>query len=262
MIPDSTLPSNPDQIISLRESTVKDVIDFSDFTADHEEEATSMFLNRMQPKETRLDAKLWTAEDRRTLLFWYWIHSTADPTIALSYDCDFCGKSHTFLQDMREIGQGYQSLKDKPEREIRSGFIVKPLSGTDMEYLERGRLSLKQFGDEHGKESGPYRKRDAQVKLLRLLLCLHAENEPPEENRRVDAMEKRVLAMTTTEFGEMAEQVQAALDEMRHGLDTTIDEHGQIYLFTPPHKCPNVEGKESETRLRVPFRNYDYIPKL
>jgi len=74
------LPSNPDQIISLRESTVKDVIDFSDFTADHEEEATSMFLNRMQPKETRLDAKLWTAEDRRTLLFWYWIHSTADPS--------------------------------------------------------------------------------------------------------------------------------------------------------------------------------------
>jgi len=131
-----------------------------------------------------------------------------------------------------------------------------------MEYLERGRLSLKQFGDEHGKESGPYRKRDAQVKLLRLLLCLHAENEPTEENRRVDAMEKRVMAMTTTEFGETAEQVQAALDEMRHGLDTTIDEHGQIYLFTPPHKCPNVEGKESETRLRVPFRNYDYIPKL
>lgn len=262
MIPETSLPSDPEKVIQLREATVQDVIDLADIDKGHEEQGTTLFLNRMQDKETRIDAKTWTAEDRRTILFWYWIHSAQDPSLALTYECDYCGEKHTFLQDMRVLGQGYAHLKEKPERVLRNGLIVKPLSGADMEYLERGRLALSITADEHGKESGVYRKKEAQIRLLLLLLALHSKAEPSELNKRVDAMENRILSMTTTEFGELAEQVQEALFEMAHGLETTMDEHGRIFMITPPHRCPKDDRKEAETRLRVPFRNIDYIPKF
>jgi len=263
MIPEISLPSNPDRRICLREATVKDVIDFTDIDQGHEEQVTTLFLNRMQDHQdraTQLDAKMWTADDRRAILFWYWIHTAKDPSIALSYECDFCGETHSLLQDMRILGEGYRNLDGKPERELRNGMLVRPLTGEDMEFLERGRLSLGVAAEEHGEKSGAYRKKEAQIRLLRLLLCLHSKEEPETLSRRVDATEKKILLMTTTEFGEMAEQVGDCLADMQHGLDTTMDELGTIYLFTPPHKCPNDEQKEAETRLRVPFRDIDYIP--
>ena len=262
MIPETSLPSNPDKIVNLREATVRDVIDLADIDEAHEEQGATLFLNRMQDRETRINAKTWTAEDRRTILFWYWIHSAKDTSMALTYECDHCGEKHSFLQDMRILGQEYTSLKGEPERELRGGLIVRPYSGADMEYLERGRLSLSVTAKEHGKESGAYRKKEAQIRLLLLLLGLHTKTEPPELNKRVDTMEKRVLSMTTTEFTEIMEQVQEAFTDMAHGLETTMDEHGRIFLITPPHKCPTDERKEATTRLRVPFRNIDYIPKF
>jgi len=262
MIPEASLPSDPEKIIHLREATVQDVIDLADIDIFHEEQGTTLFLNQMQDRETRIDAKTWTAEDRRTILFWHWIHTAKDTSMALTYECDYCGGKHTFLQDMRVLGQGYTTLSGDAVRELRNGLTVKPLTGADMEYLERGRLSLSVTADEHGKESGVYRKKEAQIRLLLLLLGLHTKSEPSDLNKRVDAMEKRILVLTTTEFTSLTEQVQGVLADMSHGVETTMDEHGRIYLITPPQKCPDDDRKEAETRLRVPFRNIDYIPNF
>jgi hypothetical protein len=263
MIPDIPLASNPETIISLREATVKDVIDFTDIDKGHEEQASTMFLNRMQPdRATWSDSKLWTAEDRRTVLFWHWLHTAKSTSLPLSYQCAFCGKEHTFLQDMRVLGDGYRTLKEKPERELKGGMIVRPLTGADMEFLERGNLSLSLTAEEHGKDSGVCRKQDAQVRLLRLLLCLHTKNEPTELHKRVDKIEDIVLAMPIADFTDLVSQATDALSEMSHGIETTMDAYGFVSLVIPPHYCTDQAGKEKKTLLRVPFRNLDYIPQL
>lgn len=261
MIPEISLPSNPEKVISLNEATVKDAIDFTDIEDGHEEQVTTLFLNRVQPKSTRVDPKTWTADDRRTVLFWYWLHTAKDTSIALSFSCAHCGESHSFLQDMRLLGESYRTLKGGRERAIRNGLIVRPMTGEDAEYLERARLSLSILADERGEESGAYRKLEAQIRLLRLLLCLHTKKEPVKLADRVDAREKEILAMTTTGFGELAAEVEDALDDMAHGLETVMDKHGELFLLAPPYQCPGTE-KEVTTRLRVPFRNIDYIPNL
>jgi hypothetical protein len=163
---------------------------------------------------------------------------------------------------MRLLSENYQHIKGIAQREIPGGFTVKPLTGADMEYMERARLALFVTAEKYGEDSGQYKKQESQVRLLRLLLSLHTAKESPKTSARVDEIEKRILPMTTTEFGELSEQAGDALSEMKHGLDSVIDRHGSISLITPPHKCPNDDRKEAVTQLRVRFRNIDYIPVL
>jgi len=252
IIPAFSLPSNPVKNIQLREATVADAIDFADTHADHEEEVVTLFLNRVQHKETFYDSKLWTAEDRHLGLYWYWMHTAKDPEIPLTYQCSFCGKSHTWLMDMRMIGANYQPIQGKPERDVDMGgkkVTVHCLIGDDMEALELGLLELAAIAEAQGMSSPAYRKKVAQLKLQRFLKMLHAD----------EAMEKDILSMTSSDFSALVDQVAIALEAMKHGLqDIQYDDRG-CYFLTPPHRCPETEG---ETRLRVPFRLQDYIPGL
>ena len=50
-LPDFTLSSNPEITVRLREATVEDAIDFSELDPAFEEEATTVFLDRMQAPE-------------------------------------------------------------------------------------------------------------------------------------------------------------------------------------------------------------------
>lgn len=252
IIPAFSLPSNPVKNIQLREATVADAIDFADVSEGHNEQVVSLFLNRVQHKELFYDSKLWTAEDRNLALYWYWMHTTKDPELPLTYDCEFCGKSHTWLLNMRIIGEHYKPIEGKPERDIECNgkkFTVHALTGADMEDLELGALALELIAVQYGTDSGQYRKDAAKLKLRRFLKLIHAD----------DAIEKDILAMTSSDFDGMVSMVSNALDSMQHGLpDITYDDRG-CYFLTPPHKCPEKEG---ETRLRVPFRPWDYIPVL
>jgi hypothetical protein len=252
IIPAFSLPSNPIKNIQLREATVADAIDFADTHEDHNEEVVTLFLNRIQHKETFYDAKLWTAEDRSLALYWYWMHTTKDTELPLTYNCSFCGKSHTWLMDMRVIGENYRPIQGKPERDIECGgkkMTVHCLTGADMEALELGVLALTAIAEEHGTASAEYRKEAARLKLQRFLKLLRAD----------EAMEKEILSMTSSDFSALVDQVAISLESMKHGLpDLQYDNH-ECYFLTPPHKCPEKEG---ETRLRVPFRMQDYIPRL
>jgi len=250
MITPFSLPSNPRVQISLREATVADAIDFADIDESHEEELTTLFLQRMQDSGTVRDPRKWTAEDRRFALYWYWLETTKDHDVALSYECSHCGKTHVYLQNFRALADNYTPLDGAPEREVPwSGetLVVRPLTGGDMETLERMRM-----GDQSP-------RRDALMRIERLALCVDFAGDPEKNSeKRADAKRKRISKMTLDEFSGFSSVVSDALAEMRHGLETEYHD-GRLYLLMPPHKCPE---RGEQTRLRYTFRNIDYIPGL
>ena len=251
MIPPLNLASDPSKKVILKHATVSDMIDFSDVDAGHEEELTSIFLNRLQDKATYSDAKLWTAEDRRLALFWYWLHTTKDVEQALAYDCGHCGEEHVFLFDYRRLSDGYQSIKGKAERDFEfEGDTIKvvPLDGSDMEVLESMRIELDSIKAERGEHSGAYRKQVALMKIARLQAA-------------VDYPHEKIMALNVEQFQDFYSKATSALEDMVHGLESKY-ENGRMALVLPPHQCPNIDDKEATTRLWVFFRNREFIPEL
>jgi len=237
MIPPFTLPSKSSIKILMREATVSDLLDFADLDPDHEEEITTLFLNRLQDKGTFVDSLTWTAEDRRFGLFWYWLHTTDDCDVAITYQCGHCGKSHTFLQDYRKLAEGFTSMQGLPEREFDysdTRYTVKPLTGEDVEQLE----AMRMMGDSKSDQ--------LKRKLERI-------------SRTASIPMEKVVGLSLKDYRSIEELIETALMDMQHGLEAEQAD-GKISLILPPHKCPN--EKEAMTRVRVLFRTDDFIPAL
>jgi hypothetical protein len=254
-LPPFSLPSEPAKKITLREATVEDCMDFAGVSRSHEEAITTLFLNRLQDKASFVDAKTWTAEDRRFGVFWYWIHTAKDPEVPTTYECGHCGKSHTYLADYRQMTTGYQPMKGLPEREITNEeekLTVHPLNGADVEALEMAWLELELISKNHGKNSGEYGKRATALKVERLCRSLGWTSASDEI---------RIKAMGMAQYNELSEKVEFALEDMTHGLDSLVAD-GAIGLWLLPHQCPNVTDKEVSTRVWVNFRCLNYMPKI
>ncbi len=260
MITPFTLPSNPSIQVQLREATVADAIDFADLDDSHEEELTTMFLGRMQNSGTVRDPRKWTAEDRRFALYWYWLHTSKDHEVALSYECRHCGGTHVYLQDFRELADHYASINEGPEREglwKDERIIVRPLSGADMETLERMRLG---FGIARTNTEEPVNKKARTMMMFeRLAMCVtFVSDKRGADKAQGDERRKKIMALTVDEFSAFADLVYGLLSDMKHGLETEYAD-GRLFLLMPVHECPEGGG---QTRLRYPFRNSDYIPGL
>lgn len=264
MIPPFSLPSSPTLKIRMREATVADAIDFADVDEGHEEEVTTLFLSRVQDGESFVHPEIWTGEDRRLALFWYWLHTEKDTAAPLKYDCQHCGEEHTFVCEFRDLAKRYTQIKGKAERELKINgekAFIRPLSGRDLEYLEKLRLELEVVGVEKGVNSGEFKKKAAELRFKKFLCHIHF-NRPDDDAKKFKEKSDKFLAMQGTEFTKIAQSVADHLEDMAHGLESEIADDGQIYLLSPPHKCPNAEGKEAKTQLRVPFRNIDHIPGI
>lgn len=251
MITPFNLPSNPDIQINLREATVADAIDFADVDTSHEEELTTMFLNRIQ-ESRKHDSRKWTAADRRFALYWYWLHTTNDPEIALSYDCR-CGKRHVYLQNLRELADKYIPLVGEAKREADwkgETIIVHPLSGADVETLEKMQLGV------NVAPSTEHKKRQMLMDFERLMLSFSFSSLKPGQEKE---KREKIKILTINEFTEFSILVDRLLEEMNHGLEMKYKD-GRFWFLMPLHECPNVKGEK--TQLRYPFRNSDYIPKI
>lgn len=255
ILPPFSLPCDSAKKITLREATVEDCMDFAGVARSHEEEVTTLFLNRLQDKATFVDAKTWSAESRRFGLFWYWIHTTRDHEVPTTYDCNHCGKKHTYLADYRGMMQSYRSIKGLPERNITIGeeqLVVRPLNGSDVEALEMAYLELETIKVKFGESSGEYRKCETAIRLERICRALGWVS---------DNDEARIKGMSVTQYNELSDKVESALDDMTHGLESTYI-NGALCLLLPPHQCPNVTDREATTRLWVFFRTFDYLPEI
>ena len=259
VLPEFSLPSNSNVKIRMHEATVSDSIDFSDVDEDREERATTLFLERVQEKESYFDPRKWTASDRRFALFWYFLHTSEDLETPLTYDCRHCGKEHTALVDMRKVAEAYKSLNGKPERDILFDgvpIIVKPLLGEDMEELEGMRLSRDMAAEEHGLKSGEVNKLHTKLKLLSFLRTILLEGKDKT------ATEEWLEKLPASAFKKLYGRVGEALSDIEHGLPMALRDY-QVVLLTHPLQCVNKkEDKDATTRLTFPFIAFDYIPRI
>ena len=283
MLPRFSLPSRPDILITMREATVAETLDFAGVSVGHEEEVTTLFLNTVQDKASFVDCRTWTAEDRRYALYWYYSNTPGDKDGPLSYECQHCGELHHFLQDYRKLDETYKPIQGLPERELEwegEKVIVRPVDGYGMEELEEMQLVLDEIGDENG---GEYQRQAALMRFTRFELAVSFADPGNWANRIADklkskkdleaegkakaaelraAKRKKLMSMSYGKFEQFAGLVVEKLLEMEHGLNS-IYEGGKVFLITPPHQCPKKkDDKEATTRIRVTFRNSDYIPRL
>lgn len=250
-LPPFALPSNPTKKITLREATVLECIDFAGVDPSHEEEITTLFLNRLQDKATFIDSKIWTADDRRLGVFWYWIHTAKDTDVFTSYHCNFCNQTHSYLEDYKRIADSYLSITGVPARDVfldAEHLVIRPLTGEDMEAMEMLwlELGLLKTG------TGEYARKEAEIKVDRVCRAI---------GWITDELKARMQSLPITQYQEISKKVEAALDDMEHGLES-IEVDGALRLLLPPHQCPNVTDREALTRLWVTFRCGDYLPKI
>lgn len=277
MICEFTLPSDPAVKVRLREATVAEAIDFSSIDPDCEEEATSLFLEKVQEKETYSDPRQWTGEDRRYALFMYYVYTSAYSTIPLSYECSICGKEHTQDIDLKGILDDYTPIQGNKFREfVHEGHnvTVRPLTGADLEDLEKFRYDLKvaeeRLEENRDKmdsmsikrvESAIMAKR-TRMAMYRVLCCVDMrwldENGTPRSRKQ--RVEDYIKALSAKDFEQFMGKVENALQELRHGL-RTIYMHGHIVLEIPDVKCDE-KPEQPGVMLHYPFRFGKVIPTI
>lgn len=268
ILPDFELPSDPSKTIRLREATVSDAIDFSEINSDCEEEATTLFLERLQPKDRYSDPRLWTAEDRRFALFMYHLNTTQYTDFPLEWVCDRCTKDknrlvkHVTAISLAEMIKEYIPIDGRPVRDVvheGHAILVHPILGKDAELLEKTYLGIK-LKEKTGES---VRKERTQLLFLRLLCCIDIPALAPEAtpDERRPKVEEFITRMSISEFRDFRPKILSAMESLRHGLRSTFSD-GQILLESPVIYCPEDTAKEGGIRLQFPFRAFQYIPVL
>lgn len=277
MLCEFSLPSNQLKKVRLREATVAEAIDFSAIDPDCEEEATSLFLEKVQEKETYSDPREWTGEDRKYALFMYYLHTATHQTIPLAYTCSICGERHVQDITLRSIADGYTPINGDAFREFPCeghNVVVRPLTGADLEDLEKYRYDLKLSEEalddaieklspmERKRAEASIRAKRVRMAMFRVLCCIDmpAFDQSGTPRSRRGKVEEYIKAMPAESFREFMEKVEKALTEMRHGLRASYYE-GQIALEIPDVPCdknPEAPG----ALLRYPFRFGSIIPTL
>lgn len=264
-IPYYPLPSNPENEIKFGMPTVADAMSYSGASLDQEEAITTRYLNEMQSGDDKSDACLWTAQDRRTALWWIFCHSRLDTVLTVSYQCSFCGEEHYFDVDMRTLEMTAGLLTVEPFIPVSipvNGqpyeWVLKPLDGRAMEHLEAARSCLPEASDPSFKEES------INLRLMELAHQAHLKEQPLEFLEAAQLRYELIKQMTAeTEFSPLVAQIELMNRTLAHGLEMKI-EKGQANLLLPPHPCPKSAGKEDSdikvTNLYFPFRNIDFLP--
>ncbi len=248
------------EVITMREATAADAIDFSGIAPGHDHEVTTLFLNRVQLADKRSDAALWTGEDRLLGLFWYWLHTESDLELAINYDCEYCGDKHHYLQDGRALAEGYAALSTPAEREgVIDGrrIIVRPLIGKTLEMLEVRQLEISALRSRKHPDEVAIRRMEADLRLMVLGEKFSFPDDPDTSPSVYVALRSMPMSMVRR----YQETIETLYSEMAHGLKGNITPGGSN-LILPHHQCPKSKNREDVTLLRVPFRVEEYIPGI
>lgn len=251
------LPSNPEKTIYLREATVEDCEYFSETDSSSEEAMANEVLNLLQNSpEHYIDAKTWTADDRRLAAFWYFIATSDDTTRHSPYTCPHCGEEHNPLIEMKEIGASYTAITGRPFREIEhegKKLKVIPRDGYLMTELESIRMQL--TGDKEDSRHLAVIQRHDLVGTLVEVGVDHVRD------RRIPTIEKWVRSLTLNSYLQLKEKRDEALEAMNHGLPTGIH-NGKMHILAITHCEKYKEDAGASVRLRLPFRLGECLPRL
>lgn len=252
------LPSDPEKYVYLREATVEDCEFFAETDDDNEEVMATQVLDLLQTNaEKFIDPRTMTADDRRVAAFWYYISTATDSTIHTPYECPHCGQTHDPLIDLRDIGARYKPIEGRAYRTIEHDgktLIVTPHNGYLMQELEGLRMQME--------KSGQHKKMQAVIARHDVVGTLSLPDDKRPRDTRIEEMEKWVRSLSLTSYLDLKDKRDAMLESMRHGLQTIIQD-GQILLLTDLIQCETKkEDASAVTRLRVPFRLGEMLPRL
>ncbi|CDM92252.1 hypothetical protein ACR71G_03905 [Xenorhabdus bovienii] len=263
-IPDFPLPSNPSVDIRFRMPTVADSMSYSGADPEQEEILTTRYLNELQCGENKFDAALWTAQDRRTALWWIFCNSRIDTTLTVSYQCFHCKEEHYYDYDARELDmtagvltvEAFETVSI-PVNGQSYEWVLKPLDGRAMEHLETAHNNLPPPNDPS------YKEELINLRIMELAHQAHLSEQPENFMAAAQIRYELIQQMAIdTEFSPLVARIELMNRRLAHGLAMNI-EKGVSNLLLPKHICPN-SGKEGTaslyTRLYTPFRNHNFFP--
>ncbi|OKP00190.1 hypothetical protein [Xenorhabdus eapokensis] len=262
-VPDFPLPSNPSIEIRFRLPDVSNAMAYSGVDPEQEEELTTRYLNNIQEGDNKHDAALWTAQDRRTALWWIFCNSRIDTTLTVSYACSHCQKEHYYDYDARSLDMTANVLTVEafetisiPVKGQPKTWILKPLDGRAMEHLESTRNSLPLSTDP------TYRKELINLRIMELAHQAHLQEQPEDFMEAAKIRYELIAKMALdTEFSPLVASIELMNRRLAHGLAMKI-EKGTANLLLPKHLCPDSgkEGTAKYTQLYTPFRNHYFFP--
>jgi hypothetical protein len=266
-VPIIKLPSSG-KAVKFREATVEDCIAYCDLNEAFDEAMATEYLNSVQVGELS-DSSLWTAQDRRLALWWIFITTSTDTTIAYEYPCGHCGEHHTQLVDLVDLDEEATSLRVKPyiDDEIQFNDVTRrirlhPYNGLAMMHMEQHSIDHSDLEP----DTTEYRKAAARLKLLEVA---HAFTFTDEKEKDFDkALAKKLEAISlmsrTKEFPLLAAAVISALEKLEHGLNCRFVD-GRISIVSPAMPCETVKDDKGEamySRLLIPFQCSAFIPTI
>jgi hypothetical protein len=245
--------------VPFRAPTVADYRAFCGLSMKMEEAVTTDWLDRLLIDKEQSSAN-WTAQDRRTALWWIYIHTRQNTVITQSYKCSHCDQTHGRQFDIVELGAGLSSAGrsmmepiDMPG--VKSGAIV-PLRGYAMQAIEMARNER----DELDPDSAEYEQAHADMRIKEAAASLVFDDEP-KGLEFDDLLSQRLEYLMTLDlerqFKPLLAKIALVLRDMHHGLATTYHE-GDVSIITPDHTCP---VKQSEAKSAVEKLMADGIPE-
>lgn len=263
LIPLFPLPSNPASEITFDMPTVTTAMNYSSVDPNQEEHLTTRYLNELQPKDKLSDSALWTAQDRRTALWWIFCNSRTDAMLTSSYHCQHCDNMHFVDVDMRTLELTATLALDTVETSFEcdvSGvtypFTITHLNGAAMMHLEESRAILPPDDAPNFRE---------EWINLRIMELAHQLRLPDDPQNYLEATKRRYELISTmaleTEFQPLCAAVQLFNRNNQHGLAVNINK-GVTSLILPPHRCTgwDKEGEAPLTPLHMPFRVSNFLP--
>lgn len=261
-IPSFPLPSRPNVEIQFRHPVVKETITYCNMEPGSEERHVTEYLNELQTGEKQNSA-LWTAQDRRTALWWIMVNSRLDNKEAFTYTCSHCNEVHVHDVDLCDLAETVELLTIEPFMRVNvpvagkpTDWTLKPLDGRGQELLERMRALLPDA------DSPEYEQSLARLRIAEFALCTSLDDDPESfeaaADRRLELMENMAVE---TEFSPLVAHIQLMQKSLRHGLLMTFNQ-GAAQVVLPAHHCEKEGMQMKSTQLFIPFHGRLFIPRF
>ncbi len=271
-VPPFPRPSKLSDVVYFRVPNVNDALTFCNISDEQEEVSSTQYLNHIQDVAKQggeiNDSAKWTGEDRRTALWWIFIHTHRLPEATVKYECKHCEEDHYINVMMPNLAENTTAFEKLPEYtfdalidgRLTKGIKVHPLSGSSCEALEamRGAMLM------HEEGSKAWNIAHHQLDVSEIAHSVTFPDQPSDEKEAIGWKVDKLLSMALdTEFRSFVAHVETGLRKQRHGLLTDYKD-GRYSLIINEKNCEKaVKAGEGESKLLlIPFRPNDYIATL